>query len=64
MDKTLLEECCEALDWQGGTIYQIKDVLFRTKWLIQLHKEAELTGNWKEFKGAIYSLRVILGENK
>lgn len=29
--ETLLNECCEALGWQGGTIHQIKEILRKAK---------------------------------
>ena len=28
---TILQECCEALGWQGGTIHQIKQVLIKAQ---------------------------------
>ena len=31
MDKTLLDECCKALGWQGGTIHQVIEVLRQAK---------------------------------
>jgi hypothetical protein len=56
----LLDECCKALGWQGGTIHQIINVLSAAKQIKLAHSEAELNSNWDRLKAAIATLKAVL----
>lgn len=51
----------KCIGWQGGNIWQIEEILRRTKQLCLTHKEAGLSGEWEQFKAEIYALRLQLG---
>ena len=58
--KLLLDECCEALGWQGGTIHQIKNVLSAARRVKLVHDEVELSNDWDKFKAAIVTLKAVV----
>ena len=59
-EKMLLDECCEALGWQGGTIHQVKNVLSAAKRVKLVHDEVELSNDWDKFKAAIITLKAVV----
>lgn len=59
-EKMLLDECCKALGWQGGTIHQVKNVLSAAKRVKLVHDEVELSNDWDKFKAAIVTLKAVV----